>query len=42
VMNPRYFNTMWVDPLGKRLVYTAIGLQMVGGWLLYRLAKLRV
>jgi tight adherence protein B len=42
VMNPRYFNTMWVDPLGKRLVYAAVGLQMVGAYLLYRLAKLRV
>jgi tight adherence protein B len=42
VMNPRYFDTMWVDPLGRRLVYTAVGLQMLGAYLLYRLAKLRV
>jgi tight adherence protein B len=41
VMNPRYFNTMWVDPLGKRLVFVALGLQMLGAWFLYRMARLR-
>jgi tight adherence protein B len=42
VMNPIYFDTMWHDPFGKRLVYLAVGLQMLGAWLLYRLAKLRI
>jgi tight adherence protein B len=41
VMNPRYFNTMWIDPLGKRLVFVALGLQMLGAWMLYRLARLK-
>jgi tight adherence protein B len=42
VTNPAYFDAMWSQALGKRLVYIAIGLQLLGGWLLYRLARLRI
>jgi tight adherence protein B len=41
VMNPRYFDSMWTDTLGRKLVYGAFGLQMLGAYLLYRLARLR-
>jgi tight adherence protein B len=41
VTNPAYFDAMWSDALGKRLVYVAVALQMLGAWLLYRLARLR-
>ncbi|SAK43722.1 pilus assembly protein [Caballeronia pedi] len=41
VTNPEYFDAMWSDALGKRLVYVAVALQMLGAWLLYRLARLR-
>jgi tight adherence protein B len=41
VMNPGYFDSMWTDPLGQKLIYGAFGLQALGGWLLYRLARLR-
>lgn len=39
--NPRYFGAMWYDPGGRQLVYLAVGLQIFGAWLLYRLARLR-
>jgi tight adherence protein B len=39
--NPKYFASMWFDPTGRELVYIAFGLQLVGGYLLYRLASLR-
>jgi tight adherence protein B len=39
--NPRYFASMWFDPSGRQLVYLAFGLQVVGAYLLYRLASLR-
>ncbi|SAL43427.1 fimbriae-related outer membrane protein [Caballeronia peredens] len=41
VTNPAYFDAMWSDALGKRLVYVALALQMLGAWLLYRLARIR-
>ena len=39
--NPTYFSAMWRDVDGRKLVYVAFGLQMVGGYLLYRLTRLR-
>ncbi|MFM0070935.1 type II secretion system F family protein [Paraburkholderia sediminicola] len=39
--NPKYFASMWFDPTGRQLVYLAFALQMVGAYLLYRLANLR-
>ncbi|MFM0501707.1 type II secretion system F family protein [Paraburkholderia caffeinilytica] len=39
--NPKYFASMWFDPTGRQLVYLAFGLQVVGAYLLYRLANLR-
>jgi tight adherence protein B len=41
ISNPRYFDAMWGDPSGKNLVYAALGLQILGAFLLYRLARLR-
>ncbi|AET92912.1 type II secretion system protein [Burkholderia sp. YI23] len=41
VTNPDYFNAMWRDAFGQRLVYVALALQMLGAWMLYRLARLR-
>jgi tight adherence protein B len=38
--NPQYFIGMWFDPTGRHLFYGALGLQLVGIFLLYRLAKL--
>ncbi|NML32269.1 type II secretion system F family protein [Paraburkholderia antibiotica] len=38
--NPKYFASMWYDPTGRQLVYLAFGLQLVGAYLLYRLARL--
>ncbi|MDO9405557.1 MAG: type II secretion system F family protein [Polaromonas sp.] len=39
-VNPEYFMRMWQDDTGRLMVFSAIGLQMVGAGLLYRLAKL--
>ncbi|ANB72339.1 type II secretion protein F [Paraburkholderia phytofirmans OLGA172] len=39
--NPNYFASMWFDPTGRQLVYLAFGLQVIGAYLLYRLANLR-
>ncbi|MFT4506541.1 type II secretion system F family protein [Caballeronia sp. 15711] len=41
ISNPSYFQAMWSDPFGQRLVYSALGLQMLGAFLLYRLARLK-
>jgi tight adherence protein B len=41
VMNPGYFDSMWNDPLGKKLVFSAFGLQILGAYLLYRLARIK-
>jgi tight adherence protein B len=41
VMNPDYFDSMWTDPLGKKLIFGAFGLQALGAYLLYRLSRLR-
>ncbi|MFM0227165.1 type II secretion system F family protein [Paraburkholderia dipogonis] len=39
--NPKYFASMWFDPTGRQLVYLAFVLQLIGAYLLYRLANLR-
>ncbi|RFU47976.1 type II secretion system F family protein [Paraburkholderia sp. DHOC27] len=39
--NPRYFGAMWFDPNGRKLVYLAFALQLVGAWLLHRLTRLK-
>lgn len=41
VSNPGYFGSMWYDPSGRLFVYLAFALQLVGAYLLYRLARLR-
>lgn len=40
MLNPDYFMRMWDDTTGQLLVFGAIGLQMLGAALLYRLARL--
>ncbi|MGG1943914.1 type II secretion system F family protein [Trinickia sp. NRRL B-1857] len=39
--NPAYFQAMWGDATGRRLICLAFGLQAVGGYLLYRMTRLR-
>lgn len=39
--NPKYLVGMWADPLGHRLLLSAAALQVIGMWLLFRMAKLR-
>ncbi|QIE24176.1 Type II secretion system (T2SS), protein F [Caballeronia sp. SBC1] len=41
ISNPSYFQSMWSDPFGRRLVYMALGLQAFGAFLLYRMARLK-
>lgn len=38
--NPAYFLGMWNDDSGRMLVLTGVGLQALGGLLLYRLARI--
>ena len=40
VMNPGYFLQMWLDPVGRNLYYGAFSLEVIGVFLLYRLASL--
>ncbi|RDU97364.1 type II secretion system F family protein [Trinickia dinghuensis] len=39
--NPSYFTTMWSDIVGRRLIFVSFALQAAGGYLLYRLTRLR-
>ncbi|SEI40070.1 type II secretion system F family protein [Paraburkholderia diazotrophica] len=39
--NPHYFAWMWNDATGRKLVWLAFALQMLGAFLLYRLARLK-
>ncbi|MGS0980913.1 type II secretion system F family protein [Burkholderia glumae] len=39
--NPQYFTAMWMNESGRLVLYVAFGLQMLGGYLLYRMARLR-
>lgn len=40
VMNPGYFLGMWNDGTGRILIFSAVGLQLFGVAMLYRLARL--
>jgi tight adherence protein B len=39
--SPSYFQEMWSDPFGPRLVYVALGLQALGAFMLYHLVRLK-
>lgn len=39
--NPAYFSAMWSDADGRRFVYLAFALQAAGGYVLYRMTRLR-
>ncbi|WP_025101201.1 type II secretion system F family protein [Burkholderia sp. A1] len=39
--NPAYFTAMWTNDSGRSVLYVAFGLQVFGGFLLYRMARLR-
>lgn len=41
ISNPAYLLGMWSDPLGRKLLFSAAALQVIGMWLLFRMAKLR-
>jgi tight adherence protein B len=38
--NPGFFMGMWNDETGRILIFSSVGLQLLGAVLLYRLAKL--
>ena len=40
ISNPNYFVGMWGDSTGRLLIFSSLGLQLVGAGLLYRLARL--
>ena len=40
VINASYFMRMWDDTTGRSMLYGALGLQLTGAFLLYRLARL--
>ncbi|PBI92261.1 Bacterial type II secretion system protein F domain protein [Variovorax boronicumulans] len=40
VVNPDYFMGMWNDETGRMLIFSSAGLQLLGAFLLYRLARL--
>ena len=41
VLNKGYFMRMWNDPVGQKMIFAAGGLQILGSFLLYRLARLK-
>lgn len=40
VLNGPYFGNMWNDPMGQNMIYIAVGLQIAGVLMLYRLSHL--
>lgn len=38
--NASYFTRMWEDPTGRMMIFSAMGLQLLGATILYRLARL--
>lgn len=38
-MNPGYLETMWHDPSGQRILLIALGMQLAGGLVLWRMVK---
>ncbi|MFK2932334.1 type II secretion system F family protein [Dyella agri] len=39
LVNPAFFHPMFTEPMGHRLLLMALGLELLGGFLLYRLAR---
>lgn len=40
IVNSSYFTRMWADPAGQKMILGAAALQMLGAFMLYRLARL--
>lgn len=40
-MNGQYFQRMWDDSTGRTLVIAAAGLEALGSFILYRLARIK-
>ncbi len=40
IINANYFTLMWADPSGRSLMMAALGLQLLGGLILWRMARL--
>lgn len=41
ISNPDYLSGMWSDDFGRKLLVSAVTLQILGMWLLFRMARLR-
>jgi len=41
VLNQGYFMRMWDDPTGRKMIFVAAALQLIGSFVLYRLARLK-
>ena len=39
LVSPEFFQPMFHDPLGKKILLVAVVMELGGGFLLYRLAK---
>ncbi len=39
ITSPDFFQPVLHDPLGHKILLLALGMELVGGFLLYRLAK---
>lgn len=42
IVNPGYLNVLWTDPVGIRMVITAIVMMILGIFLMWRIIKIRV
>ena len=39
ISNPEFFGGLWNDPSGRTMLYAAVGLQVIGVWLLWRMLR---
>jgi len=42
LLNRRFIATLWTDPVGVRMVATALGLMLLGIWWMWRMVRIRV
>jgi len=42
LINPKFMSILWTDPAGMRLVWSAVGLAIVGIFWMWRIVKIRV
>jgi tight adherence protein B len=42
LLNPKFMSVLWTDPMGLKLIYTALGMMLIAAFWMRKIIKIRV